>query len=267
VVTNRGHPLHQALSLAPTGQFVVCNDALGDNASTADTLCLFSLPGLAPQTNWPGSQVAQSLDGAVVVHAQDNRLLRRRSVAEPPQLVGESPKKIVKVALSPDGKLAVTAAEPNSGTITFWDLRQRRTPLTAQKHWLGIHMLGFSPDSRWVASASWDRTIGFWDASTGSWKGSFKGHRAPVTSVAFSPDGRTLASGSKDGTVRLWHMLTLAELAVLTAPLGEVWAVAFSPDGQWLLAGGSSGRIQQWRAPSWEELASAVKSTSLEERP
>jgi WD40 repeat protein len=264
VATNLGRPLHQSIGLPGDGQFVACNEVMGEGR-LANTLRLFSLPRLEPLTNWPGSDLVPSIDGSTMVYIHGNRLFQRRSLGDPPQLVGESTNIMVKLAISPDGRFAVTDAKENSGALTFWSLSRRWPPVTIEKHSIGIHMLAFSPDSHWLASASWDRTVGLWDAPARRWAGPLKGHRAAVTCVAFSPDSRTLASGSKDGTVRLWHVRTRGELAVFTAQLGEVWAVAFSPDGQWLLAGGTNGRIQQWRAPSWEELAGVAKSKSTRE--
>jgi eukaryotic-like serine/threonine-protein kinase len=260
VATNLGHPLHQWVSISTDGQFVSCNDAVGGNKSSADTLRVFSLPGLGPYTNWPGGPLAYSAAGTPIVYADGNRLLRRSSHDQTPQLIGEAPGNIIRLVLSPDGQTVVTACEPNDGALMFWNVSERQTPMRIRKHEQGIHMIAFSPDGRWLASCGWDRAVGLWDARARRWLTGINGHRGPVTCVAFSPDSQTLASGSSDGTVRLWHVRTRRELAVLAAEVGQVWAVAFSPDGQWLLAGGSNGRIQQWRAPSWQEIAAAENS-------
>lgn len=68
-----------------------------------------------------------------------------------------------------------------------------------------VNSVAFSPDGRFIASGSADRTMCFWDVQTGAQVGEpLRGHTDSVTSVAFSPDGRSIASGSWDTTVRVW---------------------------------------------------------------
>ncbi|MBZ0303482.1 MAG: protein kinase, partial [Anaerolineae bacterium] len=73
-------------------------------------------------------------------------------------------------------------------------------------HTGNIWSLAFSPDSRYIATGSADRTIRIWDVDTGDVLAVLEGHTWDVNSVAFSPDGQLLASGSADGTVRLWQV-------------------------------------------------------------
>ena len=74
--------------------------------------------------------------------------------------------------------------------------------------------VAFSPDGRWLASASWDGTVKVWELParasrepTGQdshLRYTLRGHSANVIGVAFSSDKRTLASGGWDNTVKLW---------------------------------------------------------------
>jgi len=68
--------------------------------------------------------------------------------------------------------------------------------------------LAFSPDSKTVASASYDRTVQLWDAATGGALQTLQGNTIDVTDLAFSPDGKTVASVSYGRTVRLWDAAT-----------------------------------------------------------
>ena len=59
-----------------------------------------------------------------------------------------------------------------------------------------VYSVVFSPDGEYLASGSWDKTIGVWSVSSGKRIKTLTGHSNNVYSVVFSPDGEYLASGS-----------------------------------------------------------------------
>jgi len=61
----------------------------------------------------------------------------------------------------------------------------------------------FSPDGRWVLSASFDKAIKMWDGLKGTFVATFRGHVGPVYQVAWSSDSRLFVSGSKDSTLKV----------------------------------------------------------------
>src|SRR5262249_43046542 len=67
-----------------------------------------------------------------------------------------------------------------------------------------VHNVAYSANGRWLASASFDKTLILWEVATGRARRVLRGHDGEVSAVAFSKDGKTLVSASYDGTLRFW---------------------------------------------------------------
>ena len=105
----------------------------------------------------------------------------------------------------------------------------------------------YSPDGKWIASASADATIKVWDAATGYHVHTMQGHLAGISTIAWSPDSNTIASGSDDKTIRLWNRRRGRPYP--TALLGHhnyVYSLAFSPKGNMLVSGSFDEAIFLW---------------------
>ena len=66
-----------------------------------------------------------------------------------------------------------------------------------------MYSVAISPDSTWLATASWDGTARTW-AADGTPRAVLTGHQDRVYSVAISPDSTWLATAGDDGTARTW---------------------------------------------------------------
>ena len=106
---------------------------------------------------------------------------------------------------SPDGLLLVTA----SWDARLWEVLSRKE-IAKMEHRRGVIGVAFSPDGRWLATSSVDRTLHLWDLSTGQEVGVLL-REDSVRSVAFSADGRFLA-GIAGGTVVLYRLIGLEVL-------------------------------------------------------
>ena len=59
----------------------------------------------------------------------------------------------------------------------------------------------FSPNGEYLASVSYDKTIGVWSVSSGERIKILTGHSDRILSAVFSPNGEYLVSGSWDNTI------------------------------------------------------------------
>ncbi|AKV67221.1 serine/threonine-protein kinase [Microcystis panniformis] len=117
-----------------------------------------------------------------------------------------------------------------------------------------VWSVAYSPDGRYLASGSWDKTIKIWEVATGKQLRTLTGHSDWVRSVVYSPDGRYLASGSWDKTIKIWEVATGKELRTLTGHSREVMSVVYSPDGRYLASGSDDDTLTIWEVATGKQL-------------
>ncbi len=81
-----------------------------------------------------------------------------------------------------------------------------------------------SPDGHLVAVAATDQIVHIFDSSTWVEIASLKGHESEVFCVAFSPDGGLLASGGKDESVLLWRTESLRKTKIISGMEPSMWS-------------------------------------------
>ena len=136
---------------------------------------------------------------------------------------------------------AMTPAKPQP-QLTLSD----PTVLTLASHTADVFAVAWSPDAKWLASGSEDRTLKIWDTTSGNLIRTLTGHADKVFAVAWSPDGKEIASGSFDGTVKIWDAQSGQELRTLDGHAGGIRSVAWSPDNLSLATAGQDLVIKIW---------------------
>uniref|UniRef100_A0A8C2U142 Notchless protein homolog 1 n=1 Tax=Coturnix japonica TaxID=93934 RepID=A0A8C2U142_COTJA len=133
-------------------------------------------------------------------------------------------------------------------TLFLWRPAEDKKPLERMTgHQALINQVLFSPDTRIIASASFDKSIKLWEGRTGKYLTSLRGHVSAVYQIAWSADSRLLVSGSSDSTLKVWNAETKKLAIDLPGHADEVFATDWSPDGQRVASGGKDKCLRIWR--------------------
>ena len=118
------------------------------------------------------------------------------------------------------------------------------------QHQAPVNDAQFSPNGRFVVTASADRTAAIWDSNTGV---RLRTLRAPgaVLAARFSPDGKIVVTGDVRGHVQLWS--SRWQLLATGNQRGAVTDVAFAADGGVFATAGSGGATL-WSLPSGKRI-------------
>lgn len=153
-----------------------------------------------------------------------------------------------------------------SSTLAYPDLRLH--------HAQPVTLLAFSPDGKYILTASLDKKVRVWDVLTGK-EIAHMTHGLDITAIAFSPDSKFVVSAGCDqpkgptfcaqGSARVWEAATGKEIARITQA-GRVKYAVFSADGQLIISGGCDsltysdapcvdGAAHLWQAATSKEIA------------
>ena len=102
----------------------------------------------------------------------------------------------------------------------------------------------FTPDGKWVITASFDKTLRLWDSQRRRSVRTMSGHTGLVLSIAVHPDGSRIASGAMDNTIKSWEVPVNAPVASHAGHQGAVRSLAITKDGKWIISGGTDKTVR-----------------------
>ena len=170
-----------------------------------------------------------------------------------------------RVAFSRDGRWIASVSDNLQRSI---ELRSADTGAIVHKlagHSQTITALAFSPDSRFVASGSRDRSVRIWDVASGA--SSVLRNVGSVEDLAFAPYGNRLGVATKGVAPKNGELLIFALGSGVDARMpeepestfdsggGAATAIAFGPRGRRLLSGSTEGLIHLWDLISQTKVA------------
>jgi hypothetical protein len=139
----------------------------------------------------------------------------------------------LNAVFSPDGTRIVSwpALAKSAG---LWDALSGARVGTLDGHTNELRVF-FSPDSKWIATASVDGTARVWDAAAGKPRTCLAGGDGELVLAVPGPDGRRLVTQAEQNIARLWEIESGRCLAVLRRGNPPVTGVHFGLGGKHLL--------------------------------
>ncbi len=187
--------------------------------------------------NRPGDVLIFSRDNAGEKVESSRRMVRRFGLG------------VRTVAFSPDNRWFAAGSFTNE--VWILELNTMRTVAFWAPHTSAVNDLAFSSDSKLLATASLDKTVGVWElippemATAGlPLRAKLEGHTDAVYTVAFAPDGTRLLSGGRDKRVLHWDLAEKAMKSAWDNLPAQVEHLAISPDGATVAVGLWNGKVE-----------------------
>ncbi|MBN2524621.1 MAG: TIR domain-containing protein [Bacteroidales bacterium] len=116
------------------------------------------------------------------------------------------------------------------------------------KHDGYVYEANFSPDGKYIITASADGTANVWKSSSGGRVCELILHNSFVYTANFSPDGRYILTASYDGTARVWATQTGLPVSRPMKHNDGVVSANFSPNGKYIVTASYDGTARVWES-------------------
>jgi len=154
------------------------------------------------------------------------------------------------VSFSPDNQQIVSATCTKLNT---WDLKSGKKLHAMKGHSMNVNSVSYSPDGKFIVSASDDLSLRVWEASTGKCMRVLDFFKYPVKYVSYSPNGKYIVSASGK-TVQVWNSHTFQCVQVLEGHRMPVLVTSFSPNNKRIMSSSFDKTIRIWDFRPLQEL-------------
>ena len=145
-------------------------------------------------------------------------------------------------------------------TLKVWDLSLLVEPyekvIKISTHWTraghtkDINSVDVSPNDRYIATGSNDKSARIWDTSKGEEIAALFGHKKGIWCVKFSPFDQCLATASADMTIRVWNISDFQCMRTFQGHTSGVLQIAYVTRGTQLISCASEGILKVWNIKS-----------------
>jgi WD40 repeat protein len=131
-----------------------------------------------------------------------------------------------------------------------------------QGHQKTVRCVGYSADSRWLASGSDDGTVCLWDLAAGGKLAATLAHGPGIERLAFHPQLPVLTTGTASGVLTQWSIETAERQAEAAGHTDAVRGIAYSANGHWLASVCWGNRVRLADAASLSARATINRETA-----
>lgn len=240
-----------ALAYAPDGTRIAIADESSEIA-VIDTVSGRTLSKLGSY-EVAGSRMVWSPDGTQLYRLGNNAWVVSDGDGKNPRTIRADFSGCRQLALSPDGRVLALAG---TGKVGTWATRDGKLMDEVEPHpnWRISH-LAFSPDGKWLISASDDRAPRLLEFSgLKSIEPGLPGQEAKPVACEFHPVTGEILMLDRSARLHRFDPHTFKDRPVrVSGP--EVQSMAISRDGKWIaLAGGSEVKVFEWSTGGWRRL-------------
>jgi WD40 repeat protein len=188
----------------------------------------------------PMIDVAFSADGKLVATSGSHIQLWKQK-----QQVWETPHSQLyfSIAFSPDHQ---TLACGTKNLIRVCDVTNPQSFREIRDQQGMVYQVDYSPDGRWLASASSDGQLSLFNSDDLTKRKSVTADNSALFAARFSPDGKYLITGGRERVVRMWSVPDLELVSDRYGPEETILSVRISPDGRHLASGSYDGKVHRW---------------------
>ncbi len=232
---------------------------------------------LPPGHDAPVVVVAVSLDGTMVVSADDAGTVQLQEIGGAKALEVKTPEAFLPLAFafpSPEVLWVGGAVDPAEGDTESLALRidtstgevvERVVHNGESGHF--VESIALSPDGTRLATGGSDRRIQLWDtADLAAGSAELAGHLDSVADIVFVSDD-VMFAGDREGRILMWDLVDARSVGELTGPSDGVASLALDPDGTSLVAGSEDDIVWSWdlEIESWLEGACNLAGRNMTE--